>query len=434
LNSHLPIAFLYPVEKEMEKYFDRLWPICRSITGNGLRQSLHILDELVPLALTEVPSGVEVFDWTIPDEWNIRDAWIETPNGEKICRLSENNLHVVNYSVPVNREINFPQLDKHLHHLPGQPDAIPYITSYYHRSWGFCLSENQYQQLPREGKYKVFIDATLAPGSLTYSEAVLPGKTDREILFSSYLCHPSMAVNELSGPLVCAFLFRELEKLADRKYTYRFLFAPETIGVIAFLHHDGIRLKEKLEAGFVVTCVGHEGKFTYKKSKRANSLADKAAVHFLQHNRHPSEIIEYAIGGSDERQYCSPGFNLPVGSLMRTMYKTYPEYHTSLDNKSIVSFRALSETVEAYLSIAQSLELNECYTSVLPYCEPQLGKRGLYPSSGAWQNRQDFRMNMLHFLSYADGSMDLFDIADKRGKHILEFSDVVATCKQHGLV
>jgi aminopeptidase-like protein len=422
------------IQNDLEKYFDRLWPICRSITGKGLRDSLNILSEIVPLEIEEVPSGTEVFDWTVPKEWNIREAWIECPDGRKIADFSTNNLHVVNYSVPVNAAMSFDDLKSHLHSIESKPDAIPYITSYYHSNWGFCISHKELESLPKDGIYQVYIDSDLSDGSLTYGEAVLPGTTDREILFSTYVCHPSMAINELSGPLVAAFLYQKLASLSGRKYTYRFVFAPETIGIIAFLHKRGAHLKSKIDAGYVITCVGHEGKFTFKKSKKSDTPADKIAQHYLKYSNKEYEIINYAIGGSDERQYCSPGFNLPVGSLMRTMYKLYPEYHTSLDNKSIISFAALEETVNAYFDICRIFEINEKYINRIPFCEPQLGKRGLYPQSGAWQNRQEFRLNLLHFLSYADGEIDLVDIAENRERCVLEFEDVISACQKNDLI
>lgn len=422
------------MNEEIEKYFDRLWPICRSITGDGLRESLKILSEILPLEITEILSGTEVFDWVIPKEWNIRDAYILSPTGEKIADFKTNNLHVVNYSIPVDKELSFDELRPHLHTIEEMPDAIPYITSYYKETWGFCIEYNTLKLLPREGKYKVVIDSTLESGSLTYGECVLKGTTDKEILFSTYLCHPSMANNELSGPLATAFLYRELAKMKKRKYTYRFLFAPETIGVIAFLHGRGEHLKKNLEAGYVLTCCGDPGALTYKKSKRDDAVADQLAQHILRFHTTQFSVLPFSVGGSDERQYCSPGFNLPVGSLMRTPYQRFIEYHTSLDNKSFISFDALAEIVGVYSKIVEAFELNGYYFNKIQYCEPQLGKRGLYPSSvDPLFDRQELH-RMLHFLSYTDGKTDLLQIAEKRNESILLYREIIEKCRNAGLV
>lgn len=422
------------MKEDLEKYFDRLWPICRSLTGDGVRETLEILKELVPLEIHEIPSGTQVYDWTIPNEWNIRDAYILTPDGRKIASLHENNLHVVSYSVPVNREMSYEELAGKLHYLPEQPNAIPYITSYYKEDWGFCLTYEEYQKLPKEGSYKVVIDSTLAPGSLTYGDIVLPGESDEEILFSTYVCHPSMANNELSGPLVAAFLYQEIAKLPKRKFTYRFVFAPETIGIIAYLNRVGEHLKSKLHAGYVLTCCGDEAPFVYKKSKRGDSIADRAAQHILKAAEVDHKVIPFAVGGSDERQYCSPGFNLPVGSVTRSMYRNYKEYHTSLDNKDFISFEAMTKTVEIYVQIAQALELNDYYVNLIPHCEPQLGKRDMYPSTAGWLNGTEYLYNLLHFLSYADGTVDLLEIAEKRSQSILAFTEVIANSRKGGLI
>ncbi|HEU4717745.1 MAG TPA: DUF4910 domain-containing protein [Bacteroidia bacterium] len=418
----------------MESYFDRLWPICRSITGNGLRESLKILSEIVPLQLTEVPTGTEVFDWTIPKEWNITDAYIITPDGKKICDFKVNNLHVVNYSIPVEKEMTFDELDRHLFSIPQMPSAIPYVTSYYKETWGFCLAHSEREKLPANGLYKVKIASSLENGSLTYGEHVLEGKTKEEILFSTYVCHPSMANNELSGPLVAAFLYTKLAALPERRFTYRFVFAPETIGVIAFLQKNGAALKKNLRAGYVITCAGDAGAFTYKRSKDPLSAADHVAEHVLKHSGKKFTAIDFAIGGSDERQYCSPGFNFPVGSLMRTMYQRYPEYHTSLDNKSFISFAAMEETVEMYLRFAKLHEMNRKYTNTVPFCEPQLGKRGLYPDVGAQKNRAEELSRRLHLLSWADGNNDLVAIAEKNGTCALDYENTIRELAAAGLL
>lgn len=421
-------------ETKIKQYFHKLWPLCRSITGNDLRKSFEILQEIIPLELYEVPSGTKVFDWEIPLEWNIEDAWLECPDGAIICKFKDNNLHVVNYSTPVDAEFSWEQIEPHLYTVPALPDAIPYITSYYKDHWGFCLSENAKNALPKQGKYKAVIKSEKKPGSLTYGEYVLPGKSEKEILFSSYLCHPSMAVNELSGPLVLALLYEQIAKIPERRYTYRFVIAPETIGVIAYLSRIGQTLIKNLEAGYVITCVGHEGKFTYKRSRQGNSMADRIAEHILHYENVEKEIIDFAVGGSDERQYCAPGFNFPVGSLMRTMYKKYPEYHTSFDNESILSYKAMEETVEMYLRFVRAVEINKKYMGTVLYCEPCLGKRNLYSSSGSWQQDNTNRNLILHFLAYADGETALIDVAEKKGKSILEFESIVSLCLGQNLI
>lgn len=420
--------------REMEHYFDRLWPICRSITGDGLRESLGIISELIPLEITEVPSGTQVFDWTVPKEWNIRNAWIETPDGRTICRLSDHNLHVVNYSVPVDRMMTLAELRPHLHTLKSMPEAIPYITSYYKENWGFCISLNELETLPEDGLYRVFIDSTLEDGRLTYGEVVIPGNEPGEILFSTYLCHPSMANNELSGPLVVAFAAREILRRANRRYTYRFLFIPETIGAIAYLASQGEHLRQHLVAGYVLTCCGDKGDLTYKFSKRADTIADRAALHVLGQNGYPYQTTPFAVGGSDERQFCSPGFNFPVGSVMRTPYKIYPEYHTSRDNKSLISFSHMAETVKVVLEICDVLELNRCYRNTVQFCEPQLGKRGLYTSSLNPEDSLTLLHRLLHFLAYADGETDLIQTAEYRGESALLYRDIIDNCRKANLI
>ena len=420
--------------KEIEDYFDRLWPICRSLTGQGVRDSLQILSELVPMEMHRVKSGSQVFDWTIPKEWNIRAAYIETPDGRRIADISKNNLHVISYSTPVDAEIDYADLVGRIRTLPDQHDAIPYVTSYYNETWGFCLSYNEFKTLPKEGTYRVFIDSDLTDGFLDYGEAVLPGSSDEEVLFSTYVCHPSMANNELSGPLVQAFLYREIAKIKNRKFTYRFVFAPETIGVIAYLDRIGQHLKEKLVAGYVITCIGDRGGFTYKQSKWKDSTADRIAKHVLKHQEEPFEIIPFSVGGSDERQYCSPGFNLPVGSLMRTMYQRFSEYHTSLDNKEFISFPHLDRSVAVYTQFVLALELNEKYRNTIPYCEPQLGKRGMYPSSINPDFQRESVHNLMHFLTYADGEHDMIEIAELRDRSIFDFADIIQLCREKGLI
>jgi len=419
---------------EIEQYFDRLWPICRSITGKGLRESFKILQEIIPLQLTEVPTGTRCFDWEIPKEWNINDAYIITPDGRKICDFKEHNLHILNYSIPFEGYVSFDELDKHLYSLPELPDAIPYVTSYYKEKWGFCIPHNLRMQLPHSGRYYVKIDSTLSNGSLTYGDLILKGETDKEVLFSSYLCHPSMANNELSGPLCMAFLYQKLANLPKRKYTYRFVLAPETIGIIAYLAKNGFYMKEKTVAGYVMTCCGDNAPFVYKMSKHQKSLADRVAAHVLKHQAIPYKIISFAVGGSDERQYCSPGFNMPVGSLTRSMYQQYKEYHTSLDNKDFISFTAMEQTINTYFEFVRAIELNDYYKTTIPYCEPQLGKRGLYPDSVLANADRQYIHRLMHLLSFSDGDHDLIEIAELRGECIFEYESILEKCQKNELI
>ena len=420
---------------EMEKYFDRLWSICRSITGNGLRESFAILKELIPLNLTEVPSGTKIFDWEIPQEWNINDAFIITPEGKKICDFRKNNLHVVNYSEPIDVEISFDELNSHLYSLPDHPEWIPYVTSYYKRNWGFCIPHAERIQLSDRGKYKVFIDSELKKGSLTYGDFILKGESEKEILFTTYLCHPSMANNELSGPLALAFLYKRIRSLPNRKYTYRFVVAPETIGAIAYLQEHGSYLQSNLVAGYVLTCCGDSGKIHFKRSKTGNSYADQLAESVLKHKFNDYSVLDFSIGGSDERQYCSPGFNLPVGSIIRTPYQRFKEYHTSADNKDFISFNALSDTVDYSFEMVQAAEADVFPLSTNPFCEPQLGKRGLYSlTGGTWGGDIIQTRKLLHLLAFADGKTSLRTIAERWGVSQQEFSNEVEILKQHGLL
>jgi aminopeptidase-like protein len=397
---------------KIEEYFDRLWPITRSLTGNGNRESLQILSEIIPLDIREIPSGSKCFDWTVPPEWNIREAWIKDEHGNEIINFKENNLHILGYSEPFEGELTYDELKDHLYTLPDQPNLIPYLTSYYSRRWGFCLSDNEFQKLDKSAKYQVKIDADLDEnGSMTISDLVLKGKSDQEILFTTYICHPSLANNELSGPLVTAFIYDQL-KDKDLYYTYRFVFVPETIGSICYLSLNGEHLKEKLVAGFVVTCIGDNGNFTYKKSRRGNALSDRAVNIILNQTEEEYNLLDFSPIGSEERQYCSPGLNLPVGSLMRTMYGVYPEYHTSADNKDFISFEALEESVKKYLEVVHLMEYNKKYVNQLPNCEPQLGKRGLYPTLGSQKEKTVDLQATIWILNLSDGEHDLIDIIE----------------------
>jgi aminopeptidase-like protein len=422
------------MEKQLENYFDALWPICRSITGNGLRQSFKILQDLIPFELTEVPTGTTVLDWKIPREWNIKEAYILTPDGKKIADFSQHNLHLMNYSKPVNQIMSWEELKPYLHTLPDKPDAIPYLTTYYKETWGFCLTHKEYMQLPQEGNYQVVIDSTLEHGALTYGQCILKGSSDEEILFSSYLCHPSMANNELSGPLALAFLYQELSKVENRHYTYRFVLAPETIGVIAFLAQHGEALKAKMKAGYVLTCCGDAGKITYQLSKRTDTIADEMMQHFLNSKYSYHHVRDFRVGGSDERQYCSPGFNLPVGTIMRTPYKIYPEYHTSLDNKSIIDFSALKEVVDLMVDVCKGLEMNMPIEPGHLYGEPMLGKRNLYPEKGGAGIMSEDLMFLLSMITMSEIQRTPLEIANRLETNILHLNKALQIALREGLV
>ena len=423
------------LKKEMADYFDRLFPICRSITGPGYQTSLDILSELLPLEKHDFPTGTHCFDWTVPDEWVIRDAYILTPDGKKIANFSESNLHVVGYSEPVDQEVSLAELKKHLHTLPDLSDAIPYVTSYYSRDWGFCLTHEVFQSLP-DGTYRAFIDSDLQPGKLTVGTLTIPGQTEEQILLSTYLCHPSLAVNELSGPLVTAFLYRRLKEYIDDngklKYTVTFVVCPENIGAVAFLSKFGKRLRRTLRAGYVINCVGHGKSYTYKKSRQGNSLGDRAAVNVLQHLGGEFETIDFVPQGSDERMYCSPGFNFPVGLVMRTMFGEYPEYHTSKDNKELLSFDVMAEAVDVYMKILLTINGERKYWGRVQYGTPQLSNSPIPLYSGQMKSHGVFRPDafhtqMLDLLNYSDGQHTLLDIAEKRGHLLL---DLIAVAEQ----
>lgn len=388
-----------------------LYPICRSITGDGLRQTLARLNREIPLEVHEVPSGTKVFDWTVPREWNIRDAYVKNSSGERVIDFRRHNLHVMNYSVPVQGRMSLAQLRPHLHTLPDQPDLIPYRTSYYREAWGFCLSQRQLEQMP-EGDYEVCIDSTLQDGSLTYGECLLKGASQEEVLVSCHACHPSLCNDNLSGLTVATFLARHLARLRLR-YSYRFLFIPGTIGSITWLSLNEERARA-IRHGLVLTCIGDRGNFTYKKSRRGDAEIDRAVAHILQHAPAGHSTVDFSPYGYDERQYCSPGFNLAVGCLMRSEHGTFPEYHTSADNLDFVDPVSLANSLTTILSVFNVLEHNHTYLNLNPKCEPQLGKRGLYGVMGGTSIKQ-LEMAMLWALNLSDGGHSLLDIAQRSG-------------------
>jgi aminopeptidase-like protein len=410
------------VGADLHAFVTELYPICRSITGNGLRETLHRIGDRIPLEIHEVPSGTEVLDWTVPREWNIRDAYVKDPTGRRVVDFREHNLHVVSYSVPVDATMPLSELRGHVHTLPDQPGLIPYRTSYYSESWGFCMSEDRFRQLP-EGDYEVRIDSSLEPGSLTYGECLLPGATDEEVLISCHCCHPSLANDNLSGIAVATELARRLGA-TSRRYSYRFLFIPGTIGSITWLARNEDRV-DRIRHGLVVTGVGGPGAPVYKRSRRGDAVIDRAVATVLRHRGGPYRIVDFSPYGYDERQYCSPGFDLPVGSLTGTPNGEYPEYHTSADDLEFVRSERLVESLELYLEVFDVLERDRVYRNLRPKGEPQLGKRGLYPSVGA-QGAGAQVMAMLWTLNLSDGDHSLLDIAERAGVPFREIADAAA--------
>lgn len=395
--------------RQMYQLAEELFPLCRSITGNGVRETLKILNNIHPLEIKEVPSGTEVFDWTVPEEWNIRDAYIETLNGEKVIKFSDSNLHVMGYSESVDKIVTREELLKIVYTEPNQPNAIPYVTSYYKKRYGFCMTEEQKANLNEE-KYHIYIDSEFSRGALTYGEIIIPGETEQEILLSTYVCHPSMANNELSGPCVTIHLADMISKLKKRRYTYRIVFIPETIGSITYLSLNYKEMKSKVVAGFNITCVGDDRTYSYIPSRYGDTLADKVAQNVLGYHYPGYNKYSYLQRGSDERQYCAPGIDLPVCVICRTKFAEYPEYHTSLDNLDLISPSGLQGTYEVLSKIILALESNYNY-KINCLCEPQLGKRGLYPTVSR-KGSYDQIKAMVDFIAYADGKNDLIDISN----------------------
>ena len=396
--------------ERMHALIRELYPICRSITGEGLRTTLRRVGKEIPLTLHEVPSGTPVLDWTVPREWNVRDAYVANAAGERVVDFRQSSLHLVNYSTPVRRRMTLAELRPHLHTLPEHPDWIPYRTSYYNESWGFCLSQRQLDALP-DGEYDVVIDSTLEPGHLTYGECVLAGSAPDEVLISCHSCHPSLANDNLSG-LAVAIALAQWVRSAPRRLTYRFVFIPGTIGSIAWLARNDA-VVPRVAHGLVLSCVGDRGGFTYKRSRRGNAPVDRAVEHVLKTAGAPHRIRDFVPYGYDERQYCSPGFNLPVGCLMRSPNGEFPEYHTSADNPEFVAAEALVNSAETLIAVMEVLEHDRRYRNTNPHGEPQLGRRGLYGPTGGHARLPGFEMAMLWVLNYSDGEHSLLDIAER---------------------
>jgi aminopeptidase-like protein len=411
-NTRIALADPMRAGDEMYALAQQLYPICRSITGDGVRQTLAILRERIPLELHEVASGTPVFDWTVPKEWNIRDAYIKNPHGERVVDFHRSNLHVVNYSIPVRAKMRLAELRPHLHSLPEQPRLIPYRTSYYSESWGFCLRHEDLVGLP-DDEYEVCIDSTLQPGSLTYGEYALPGNSQDEVVIYTHTCHPSLANDNLSGLAVVTFLAQHIAPMS-RCYSYRFIFGPGTIGSITWLSRNESHLG-RIRHGLVVALVGDSGPFTYKRSRRGDAAIDRIAVKALRDGDSPWSAIDFEPYGYDERQFCSPGVNLPVGRLTRTSNGAYPEYHTSADNLDLIKPQTLAQSLAACLRIVNMLENDRYYTNTSPKGEPQLGKRGLYRKSGGQRDVGQREYALLWVLNFCDGAHSLLDISERSG-------------------
>jgi len=409
-----------------------LFPICRSLTGPGVRETLtRIKDELPGLTIHDVPSGTAAFDWTVPDEWTIRDAYIADESGQRIVDFREHNLHVVGYSEPVDLRLNLEELNKHLYSLPDQPDAIPYITSYYTRRWGFCLSHEQRKHL-KPGNYHAVIDSDLKPGVLNYADLVLQGQSEQEVLISTYVCHPSMANNELSGPVVTTALTQWLMSLDHRRYTYRIVFVPETIGSIVYLSRNIDHMKRNVVAGFNVTCIGDDRCYSYLPSRTGDTLSDRAALHVLKHIDPQFKRYTWLDRGSDERQYCAPGVDLPIATIMRSKYGQYPEYHTSLDDLNLVTADGLKGGYNAVRQAIQVIENNVRLRSTVS-CEPQLGKRGLYPTLSTKGSGEQVRA-MMNLITYCDGKRTLLEIAELIDEPVAKLVDILEPLIENGLI
>lgn len=418
---------------EIHEFARLLWPINRSITGEGVRTTLeHIRCHLPATQIKSVPSGTTVFDWQIPKEWSVNEAYIISPLGNRICDFSENNLHLLGYSSAFEGKVSLDELKKHLYTLPEQPDSIPYVTSYYKERWGFCLTQNQYDQLEK-GEYYVKIDAKHFDGLLNYGELIIPGRSDKEVFISTYICHPSMANNELSGPTVVTYLAKWLSKLDELNYTYRIIFVPETIGSITYLSLHSKEMKKHTIAGFNVSCVGDDRAYSYLPSRNGNSLSDRVAKHVLKHIDPNFISYSWLDRGSDERQYCAPGIDLPIASIMRSKYGQYPEYHTSLDDlDNVVTPSGLHGGYWAIRRAIEAIEKNKKYNATV-CCEPQMGKRGLYPTLSTKKSGEEVRL-MMDLISLCDGQSSILEIAEILNVPIWELYEQIEKLVEHELL
>ncbi|TAH62854.1 MAG: DUF4910 domain-containing protein [Gottschalkiaceae bacterium] len=428
----------------MEKLFDNLYPICRSITGEGLRESLYILSNYIPLEIIRFKTGEKVLNWEIPQEWIIRDAWIKDKCGKKVLDFKDSNLHIVNYSSAINKKMTLEELTPHINTKPNLPNAIPYVISYYKKRWGFCMEHSKFNVL-EDGMYHAFIDSEFIDGELNLGHVLLKGESEKEILISSYLCHPSMANNELSGPIVLAFLYNRILKWEKRHFTYRFVINPETIGCIAYLSRFGDELIKNMYSGIILTCLGGDMSVSYKKSRRGDSPIDQLATHIFNRDTIKGSIREFTpTNGSDERQYCSPGFNLPVGQFAKLVYGSYKEYHTSLDNKELMGIENLQKSLNDIELILKTNEYNGYYINLYPFGEIKLDQYSLYPnmngpSTSRYSNnsKMDGRQELnyiLMILNYSDGEHTLLDIAKKCNCSIIDLIDIIEKLKQKGVI
>jgi len=409
----------------------KIYPICRSITGNGVRHTLHELRKHIALEIHEVPTGTEVFDWTIPREWNIRDAYVKNKRGEKVIDFARSNLHVMSYSVPVRRRMSLSELKEHLYTLPDQPDLIPYRTSYYKENWAFCMAHRQFESLQDE-MYDVLIDSTLTEGYLTYGEYLHKGETQDEFLFSAHICHPSLANDNCSGVALLTHLAERMAGLQTR-YSYRFLFAPGTIGAITWLARNEDN-SQRIKHGLVVSMVGDAGGPTYKKSRRGNTTIDRAIVHVLRHSGLKPVVLNFFPYGYDERQYCSPGFDLPVGLFQRSRFGEIPQYHTSADDLDFIRPEHLDDSYRLITQILDVIENDTTYDNLMPKCEPQLGRRGLYNAVGGDKDAAAANMAMLWILNLSDGAHSLLDIAERADLPFEVIRKTAEQLEQHGLL
>lgn len=418
------------IGRELHALAGRIFPICRSITGSGVRRTLDILSAHIGLTVREVPTGTEVFDWTVPQEWTVRDAYIRTADDRIVVDFAKSNLHVVSYSVPVMRTMPLAELKAHIHTLPEQPNLIPYRTSYYHRGWGFCMAHDDYLAL-EEGDYDVVIDSTLADGSLTYGEFFVPGTSDREVLLSAHICHPSLANDNCSGLVILTLLAKALARRRNR-FGYRFLFAPGTIGALCWLAANEERL-ERIDHGLIVSCVGDGGGPTYKRSRRGDTTIDRA-MECVRCAGQPVKIIDFSPFGYDERQFCSPGFDLPVGLIQRSAFGTFPEYHTSGDNLDLVRPEHLASSYRMIMDVIDVLEGDWIPLNLSPKGEPQLGRRGLFTTTGGHKAPAETSISLLWVLNFADGKNSLLDIARRAGLPFADIARAAARLRECGLI
>ena len=416
---------------EMHRLATELYPICRSITGMGVRKTLQIVQRSVPLRIHEVSTGTKVFDWEVPREWNIRDAYIADSAGKRVVDFNDHNLHVLNYSTPVRTKVSRKELGEHVFTLPDKPDLIPYKTSYYRENWGFCMSQRQWDAMT-DGEYEAVIDSSLEAGSLTYGELFLPGDSDEEFLFSTHVCHPSLANDNLSGIVLLGKLAEILEEV-DRRFSYRFLFVPGTIGSITWLAQNEANLG-KIRFGLVTACVGDSGRFTYKKSRRENAETDRIVQYVLERGQKQYSLRSFSPYGYDERQYCSPAFDLPVGHLSRTPHGQFEEYHTSADNLSFITPEGLGGSLELFATVVSEVERSRYFRNLSPKGEPQLGRRGLYSAMGGHRQSSEREMAMLWVLNLSDGHHATWDIARQSGHPQELVEEVAEILRQHDLL